>query len=247
MRMGQSAEKGLAESSWGTTGNKCPARAALLVAVDERISDQHVSILEIKPKRQFTQLKSRHGMAKLSLVPFFAEEQKKTTTTRSGDLAAQSPTLARQGVRLVNERIGNVRRDPLVGFPPLVQKGTKRLQVAFQQRATQMVSQFADLPQRIHGRGDPALGRLLLLLKKLPGVVGYAGEKQHQVALELAQKVAAQADRLDDDRSVRVEGDEVGATEGRGVLVLFPHGLVQHMARDVKRALGEVVLGEGQI
>src|SRR6266702_2927274 len=168
MTTGQSAEKSPAESSRGTAGNKCPARAALLVTVDKRIISHHVSPLEIKPKRQFAQLESRHGIANLSLVPFFAEEQKKTTTTRSGDLAAQSPILARQGVRLVDERIRNVGRDPLFGFPALVQKGTKRVQVAFQQRATQMIGQFADLSQRIQGRGDPALHRLLLFLKKFP-------------------------------------------------------------------------------
>src|SRR5437879_806986 len=120
MRMGQSAEKSLAGSSCDTTVNKCPARAALLVAVDERIIGHHVSALEIKSKRHFAQLELRHGIANLSLVPFFAEEQKKTTTTGSGDLAAQSPILARQGVRLVDERIRNVGRDPLFGFPAFV-------------------------------------------------------------------------------------------------------------------------------
>src|SRR5215467_2760269 len=102
-------------------GKKGPAHPCFLVAVDERIISHYLSSLGIKPKRQFPQTKLPHDIADLFLVPFFAEKQKETTTTGSSDFAAQSPALARQRVRFVNEWIRNVRRDLFLGLPTLVQ------------------------------------------------------------------------------------------------------------------------------
>src|SRR6266704_2752391 len=102
---GTICSKGARRSFVTQTRNKGPAHPAFLVAVDKRIIGHHVNALEIKPKRHFAQTELPHRFADLFLVPFFAEEQKKTTPASSGDLAAQSPILARRGVRLIDERI----------------------------------------------------------------------------------------------------------------------------------------------
>ena len=110
-------------------------------------------------------------------MPFFTEQQQETATAGARDLAAQSAVLTRQSIHLIDQRIGNLGRDPLFGFPALVQQGPKRPQVGLQQRAPHVIGKFPDFVKRFDGRTCLFPSGLFLFMKKTPGVMGHPGKK----------------------------------------------------------------------
>src|SRR5579859_7736553 len=214
--------------------SKRPAHAAVLIPVYERVIGYDFGALGIEPKSHLAQLQPCNRLANLALVPFFAEQQQKTAAAGPGNFATESAVLTRKGISLINQRIGDLRRDPLFCLPALVQQGAKGRQVGFQQRAPHVIGKLTDFMQRFERSAGLVPGGLFLFLKKAPGVVGNTGKKQHQVALEFAQKVAAQGDGLDHSAAIGVEVNEIQSSEGGRVFILFANWFAENIAGNMK-------------
>ena len=171
-------------------------------------------------------------------IPIIGVKQQEAAATRAHQLAADGAILAANFIPAIDAGVRGARRTLPFVQPMFVHQLAKTPRVTGFQRLLDALAKLLGEMQVVQHRRIAQLGPDFLVVQHGRGVARIAREEHEQVLFQVVQCAVADIERADMDLPVFSKLEAGQAPEGRDVLILLAHRLLQQIDLDPAGFLG---------